>query len=47
MASPQCSNMKPITIKQEAVMTAYKTDCTEKNLRRRQDWQAKYQASKS
>lgn len=46
MESPACSKMKPMTIKQEAIMAIHKMDCTERNVRCRQEWQVKYQARK-
>lgn len=39
MASPQCSNMKPMTVEQGAWLAKYKTDCTEQNRLNKEDWE--------
>jgi len=46
MASPACSKMKPMTIKQEAIFTMYKIDHDETNRQSLDDWYVRCLAMK-
>lgn len=41
MASPQCSDMLPMTTEEEWMCAQYRNDCVEKNRRNRYAWETK------
>ena len=45
MESLQCSNMKPMTIEQEAAYTKYKIDHTEINRKQLHDWEVNWEVN--